>query len=205
MTGVCGWLGASAPVADAQAVLTGMARALGCPAEPTSLVAEQGAVTAYSPFAAASMHRADGLLAAIDGRPHFDDDALTQMARSASPAAALALAYRRFGNDCLRHVHGSFALAVIDPASNTVLLAVDRMGIQRLCFAPVAGGMVFGGTCDSILAHPAIAAGISRQGLFNYLHAHMVPAPGTIYEGIEKLLPAQFVLLRDGQPTRGFY
>ena len=204
MTGVCGWLGATT-TGDTPAVLTGMLRALGAPDTSQGLAAEGGALAAHSPFGLAYTHAQDGVFAAIDGRPQFDDEALTQAARDTSPAAALALAYRRFGADCVRHVHGSFALAIMEPATRTVLLAVDRIGIHRLCFAPVSGGMVFGGTCDSIIAHPAITPRLNQQGIFNYLSAHMVPAPGTIYEGIEKLLPAQFLLMRNGQTTRGFY
>lgn len=205
MTGVCGWLGATIRTDDTRAVLAKMARALGCVHDSQALVSGDGGMTAYSPFTLSSTHTLDGLLTAIDGRPQFDDDALAQVAYNTSPAAALALAYRQFGPDCLRHVHGSFALAVIEPATHTVLLAIDRIGIHRLCFAPAAGGIVFGGTCDAVIAHPAITPKLSGQGIFNYLSDHMVPAPGTIYEGIEKLLPAQFVVMRNGQITRGFY
>jgi len=204
MTGVCGWFGAPTG-SDAQAVLSRMLHALGASETAQGLTAEGDALGAHSPFGLASAHRDQGVLAAIDGRPRFDDATLAQAAREISPAAALALAYHRFGADCLRHVHGSFALAVIESASRTVLLAIDRMGIHRLCFAPVGGGLVFGGTCDSVIAHPAVAPAISRQGIFNYLYAHMVPAPGTIYEGVEKLLPAQYAMMRDGKLSRGFY
>jgi asparagine synthase (glutamine-hydrolysing) len=203
MTGVCGWLGATA--ADAPPVLNRMLRALGAPEDIQGLTSEGAALGAHSPFGLASLHAADGVLAAIDGRPRFDDPDLARAAREISPAAALATAWRRFGSDLLAHVHGSFALAVIEPAKGTALLAIDRMGIHRLCFAPTAGGLVFGGTCDSVVSHPAFAPKISHQGIFDYLYAHMVPAPGTIYEGVEKLLPAQFLLVRDGKITRDFY
>lgn len=203
MTGVCGWIGATGD--DAPAMLSRMLRALGAPDGTHGMASDGGALGAHSPFALASVHATDGLLAAIDGRPRFDDPALAHAARDTSPAAALALAYRRFGTDCLKHVHGSFALAVVDPATRTALLAIDRMGIHRLCFAPVATGLVFGSTCDSVVTHPAVAPQLSPQGIFNYLYAHMVPAPGTIYEGVEKLLPAQFVTMRDGKITRGYY
>lgn len=204
MTGVCGWIDTTT-VGEARSVLSRMLCALGAPDASDGLTEGSHALGAYSPFGLASTHAADGIFAAIDGRPRFDDDALAQAAGNTSPAAALALAYRRFGPDCLRHVHGTFALALIEPATQTVLLAIDRMGVHRLCFAPTDSGMVFGGTCDSIIAHPAITPKLSRQAIFNYLYAHMVPAPGTIYEGVEKLLPAQYVLRRDGTLTRGFY
>ena len=205
MTGLCGWLGPLGQNSNPTALLSKMLAPLGL-AEPTqNLVLADYALGAFSPFHLASKHEADGLLVAIDGRVTWDMADLTQLAQQHSPAAALHAAYRRWGKGCLTHLHGSFSLAILEPASGMALLAIDRLGINRLCFAPHASGLVFGSTCDSVVAHPAIGRRISSQGIFNYLYHHMVPAPGTIYVGVEKLLPAQYLLHRNGQLERGFY
>ena len=205
MTGLCGWLGTLSQVSNPPALLSKMMTTLGL-AEPTqNLACADYALGAYSPFHLASRHEADGLLAAIDGRVTWDDVDLAQLAQHRSPAVALHAAYRRWGLDCLAHLHGSFAVAILEPSANTALLAIDRLGIQRLCFAPHAAGLVFGSTCDSVTTHPAIGRQISSQGVFNFLYHHMVPAPGTIYAGVEKLLPAQYVQYRNGTLTRDFY
>lgn len=205
MTGLCGWLGPIGQDNNPSVVLGKMMAPLGS-AEPVQNLSKANyALGAYSPFGLASCHEAEGLLAAIDGRVNWDDAELARVAQERSPAAALHAAYRRWGKDCLRHLHGPFALAILEPASGVALLAIDRLGIQRLCFAPHAAGLVFGSTCDSVTAHPAIGRHISSQGIFNFLYHHMVPAPGTIYSGVEKLLPAQYLLYRNGQPERGFY
>ena len=205
MTGLCGWLGPIGQDNNPSVVLGKMMAPLGS-AEPVQNLSKANyALGAYSPFGLASCHEAEGLLAAIDGRVNWDDAELARVAQERSPAAALHAAYRRWGKDCLRHLHGPFALAILEPASGVALLAIDRLGIQRLCFAPHAAGLVFGSTCDSVTAHPAIGRHISSQGIFNFLYHHMVPAPGTIYAGVEKLLPAQYLLYRNGQPERGFY
>ncbi len=205
MTGLCGWLGPIGQDSNPSVVLGKMMAPLGSAEPVQNLSSTNYALGAYSPFGLASCHEAEGLLAAIDGRVNWDDAELARLAQERSPAAALHAAYRRWGKDCLRHLHGPFALAILEPASGVALLAIDRLGIQRLCFAPHAAGLVFGSTCDSVTAHPAIGRHISSQGIFNFLYHHMVPAPGTIYSGVEKLLPAQYLLYRNGQPERGFY
>lgn len=206
MTGLCGWLKPTSLPGDASATLAQMRAGLGGGnGRETPTATPTHALTACSPFNAASTHATDGLFAAIDGRPHWDDPALAQIARETSPAAALLAAYRRDGVDCLRQVHGAFGLAILEPARATALLAIDRMGIHRMCFAARGDTLAFGSTTDSVVAHPTIGRTLSDQGIFNYLFYHMVPAPGAIYAGVEKLLPAQYLLFRAGEMTRGFY
>lgn len=203
MTGVCGWLG-YAEQNNPSGVLCTMLGFLGDP-QPQATAGREYAAGAYSPFALASCYDADGLIAAIDGQVRWHDAELSGLAKLHSPAFALHTAYRRWGKDCVKHLHNSFALAVMEPATRTVLLAIDRLGIHRLCFAPYTGGIVFGSSCNSVTAHPAIGSRIHAQGIFNFLYHHMVPSPGTIFSGVEKLLPAQYLLYQDGRITRGFY
>ena len=206
MSGICGWLHSSGLEGDANTTLARMRIGLGAPEPSTTTDSKPTyALTAYSPFNTASTHSENGLHAAIDGRTRWDIPELAQMGSAISPAAALINAYRRYGKDCLKHLHGTFSLALMEPATGTALIAIDRMGIHRLCFAAQCEGIVFGSTTDSVTAHPAIGRSISQQGIFNYLFYHMIPAPGTIYNGIEKLLPAQYAVLQNGQISRGFY
>lgn len=205
MTGLCGWLGLSGQDSNPPLLLDKMMAALGSAKPSHGSATASYAIGAYSPFGLASCHETEGLAAAIDGRATWDDAGLARLAQERSPAAALIAAYQKWGKNCLMHLHGPFSLAILEPASGTALLAIDRLGVHRLCFAPHASGLVFGSTCDSVVAHPAIGRRISSQGVFNYLYHHMVPAPGTIHEGIEKLLPAQYLLYGNGQQERGFY
>lgn len=206
MTGLCGWVSPAGLTSEANATLAEMRIGLGGGAgKEASIVTSTHALAAFSPFNTMSIHEDYGLCAAIDGRPHWEDPTLAKIAREVSPAAALIAAYRHDGVDCLRQVHGNFGLAIMEPASGTALLAIDRMGIHRLCFSARDKALVFGATTDSVVAHPAVGRVLSDQGIFNYLFYHMVPAPGTIYAGVEKLLPAQYLLFRDGKLTRGFY
>jgi len=206
MTGVCGWLTPATPVENAQETLTRMRAGLGAKeSDVSSIVGPFQAAAAWSPFGLASIYEDQDLVAIIDGRVSWDGSDLSRLAREVSPAAALLVCYRRHGVDCLRRIHGRFSIVVIESNTRTLLLAIDRMGVDRMCFSVRDGGVVFGSTVDSVIAHPFIERQLSHQGIYNYLFQHTVPAPGTIYEGVEKLLPAQYLLLRDGVTNSGFY
>lgn len=187
-------------------VLARMNAALGAgPNIEAPLASNTHGLCAFSPFGLGSTHAEQGLLAAVDGRVQWDDAELMRICREICPAASLIAAYRRWGKDCLTRLHGTFALAVLEPASGSALLAIDRMGVNRLCFALSGDGLVFATAADSVIAHPSVGRKLSNQGIFNYLFCHMVPAPGSIYEGVEKLLPAEYIQFDRGTLTRGFY
>jgi len=62
------------------------------------------------------------------------------------------------------------------------LLAIDRIGIQRLCYGQtMQDGVVFGSTADAVRQHPEMDSTIDNQHVFSYLFFHAVPSPGTIY------------------------
>jgi len=82
---------------------------------------------------------------------------------------------------------------------------VDRAGAQPLCYAEVGGGLAFAGRADALTAHPEVSSALDQQAIFDYLYFHLVPAPTSIFQGVKKLLPAQFVEWRNGQLNTGFY
>jgi asparagine synthase (glutamine-hydrolysing) len=79
------------------------------------------------------------------------------------------------------------------------------MGIRPLAFKPQDGLLVFASQLDQILAHPEVSSTISQQSLFDYLYFHTIPSPGSIYAGITKLQPGEFVEINNRQTSHGFY
>ncbi|MEW6678680.1 MAG: asparagine synthase C-terminal domain-containing protein [Pseudomonadota bacterium] len=148
-----------------------------------------------------SLAREGHLAAAITGRPRFDDPELAAL----EPAAALLRLWQRHGRETPRHVHGNFSLAVVDTGDQTVFLALDRIGAEKLAYAPGTDSCVFGSQADMVAAHPEVGTELDPQGLFNYLYFFEVPAPGSIFRKVHKLLPGQWVHWRQGQISQGFY
>ena len=85
------------------------------------------------------------------------------------------------------------------------LIAIDRIGIHSLSYALQDGVFVYSTSTGSVVRHPKITRRINPQAIFNYLYFYDVPSPGTVFEGVEKLLPAQYIEFRDGKPEKGFY
>ena len=142
---------------------------------------------------------------AVTGRPWWSERSFQSIASEKGHAQAAAEAYRRLGPGLLQHLHGAFALAIFEPGSGHALIAVDRVGTQPLAFSAVDGTLVIASRADAILAHPDVSKVLDPQGLFNYLYFHMVPSPGSIYQGMEKLLPGEYLTYANGMINRSFY
>ncbi len=207
MGGYCGWINSAPESGRAEEVLSGMlARGIGNGhAAERPMLAGASAIATRPGVVPVSTHRAGALLVAIEGRPRWNSAELTALTTQRGYAAALAEAYRRHGSECLKHLLGTFALAIVDAESASGLLAVDRMGIRTLCYANPSARLVFGSSAESVATHPRVGRGLSLQAIYNYLYCHMVPAPGTIYEGVQKLRPGECVVFRDGSVERRFY
>ena len=207
MAGICGWIGGSLESGQAERVLADMlARADGNNAgtEKRALVGSS-ALAARPGVVPVSIHRSGALLAAVQGRIRWHSPELAALAAKGSCAVALVEAYRRHGSDCLQHMGGAFAIAIVDTASPSGLLAVDRMGIRTLCYANPSRCLVFGSSAEGVAAHPEVGGALSNQAIFNYLFCHVVPAPSTIFEAVHKLRAGECVSFGEDTVERRFY
>ncbi len=204
MDGIFGWLGDHGAHQD---LIRHMGRA-GC-LSPEGLLQEHSSqmlgVAACSRFGKAAIHVENGLAAAVHGRPRFLDEELAFIARDRNSAVAVAHGWLRFGDQLPTLMHGSFALAVLEPLRKNAFLALDRAGAERLCYANQGGQLVFGSSAQSVAAHPAAGRDIDPQAIYDYLYFHAIPAPRSLYRGVHKLLPGQYASLKNGQVRTGFY
>jgi len=202
MGSICGWLATDGPPAEVND-LSKMAQSAVTEAPQTAK--ETWLATGALSVRGGALHRAEGILAAIEGRPHWRNAELDRLARDRGQAAALTEAFRRFQKDLVHHLHGPFALVVLDTNRQEALLAIDRLGIRPLAFAAGDHGLVFGSQVTSLLAHPQIKARSRPQAIFDYLYFHMVPSPDTFFRGIKKLRPGERLVFRQGRLEREFY
>nr|WP_238985371.1 asparagine synthase C-terminal domain-containing protein [Nitrosococcus halophilus] len=147
----------------------------------------------------------EGLVVAITGQPWWSDSELERIAREQGEGDALGEAYRRHGTGLLQYLHGAFAMAVLEGRSGRVFAAVDRVGQEPLYYAAAGGGFVLGSSADCVRAHPGIDCSLSSQAIYNYVYAHMVPSPGTIYSSLHKLPGGHYVEYDGNQIHMGSY
>lgn len=117
---------------------------------------------------------------------------------SPSDAGVLLPLYEKFGMDFLKSLDGMFALALWDNERRELILARDRIGIKPLYYAPVKEGLLFSSEPRAILASPLYNKQFNFKAFDQYLTYDYVPAPLTIFQGIFRLEPGQFLSYRDG-------
>lgn len=95
----------------------------------------------------------------------------------------------------LRAAVGMFSIALWDQEENKLTLARDRFGEKPLYWGWQGNSLIFGSELKSLKAHPDFHAKIDRGALSLLIRHNYIPAPYSIYEGIEKLLPGHFVVI----------
>jgi asparagine synthase (glutamine-hydrolysing) len=111
-------------------------------------------------------------------------------------------AYEEFGEACVEHLDGMFALAIWDGTRERLILARDRFGKKPLCYSAAGPDVAFASELQALLpAVPAASRELDRDALGDYLAYMAIPAPHTIYKGVRKLPPAH-LLVADRQRIR---
>jgi asparagine synthase (glutamine-hydrolysing) len=203
--GIGGWVRFNTASESAESATARMLqRVAGQPA--TRYTTERwGEAFAYGEAGNHSFAEAESVSAIIKGRPRWPDAELRRMAADRNDATALLECYGRYGPGFLDHMRGSFALALVDGRKPWVILAVDRMGIERLCLARTADGLGFGTSAEVVAQCASDSPRLNRQAVFDYLYREIVPSPETIFDGVEKLLPGQCATFDGNTVQRKFY
>jgi asparagine synthase (glutamine-hydrolysing) len=93
----------------------------------------------------------------------------------------------------LSRVNGMFAFALWDRQDRVLYLGRDRLGEKPLYYGWIGDVFLFGSELKALRAHPRFGAEINLEALALYLRHNCVPAPHSIYRGVQKLLPGTFL------------
>lgn len=92
------------------------------------------------------------------------------------------------GKKFIDHLNGMFAIALYDGQSHRLTLVRDRLGIKPLYWAELAGGgIVFASEIKALFASGLIKSHIDESAVSLYLAHGYVPAPNTLFRGVNKL------------------
>ena len=119
--------------------------------------------------------------------------------RSASDTEVLPHLYEEYGDEMLRELNGMFAFALWDSRRRRLLIGRDRFGEKPLYWGVFDNTLLFASEPKVLLAHPAVKPALNLQALRQYLSFDYVPAPLSIYDGINKLPAAHKLVLEDGR------
>jgi asparagine synthase (glutamine-hydrolysing) len=118
--------------------------------------------------------------------------------RSRTDTETIVHLYEEHGPSCLSHLRGMFAFAVWDERTGTLFLARDRVGKKPLYYHHTSRSFSFGSEIKALLQDPDIPVRPDLTAIHHYLTYQDVPSPWTAFEGIKKLPPAHYLLLRNG-------
>jgi len=199
MSGICGWLYKN-PTQGSTIELNQMASKLPDGGDQIQVVN-----TECIKLAALTKHKntitsfSNDISVAVDGDLRWKISEYQQVQDAKGPAEAIALAYRKLGEKFLSSLGGTYSLALYAKAEDTLLLAVDRMGIKPLCYSsPDPHRIVFASNLMALTQHPNVPSTFAPQSIYNYVSFHFIPSPQTIFNNVFKLEPGQYLKFKNG-------
>ena len=112
----------------------------------------------------------------------------------------LLACYLCWGQDCVRHFNGVFALAIYEEKQKRLFLARDPMGIKPLFYRTHGEKFLFGSEIKNILAFPGEKAVLTREGAMELVMLGPGRMPGSgVYESIRELKPGCFGIYHLGK------
>lgn len=119
--------------------------------------------------------------------------------RSRTDTEVLIHGYERWGIEgLLRRVRGMFAFGLWDERQGVFHAARDHLGKKPLFYAQRAGSLSFASTLPSLLELLGTTPTVSHESVLDYLVNTYVPAPWSIFEGVQKLCPGHLLTFRPG-------
>ena len=139
-----------------------------------------------------------------------------------SDTEALVHAYEEWGEDCVRHLRGMFAICVVDGRQtpgdvgpnvesscldgrnfrvDRVFLARDRLGIKPLYYYRNEGAVLFASEVRALLASGLVPRRLDHYGLQSYLAFGSVQEPLTSIEGVSSLPPGHTLTINPEQES----
>lgn len=97
--------------------------------------------------------------------------------------------YEEYGLDFVKHLRGMFAVAIWDSRNQTLVVARDRLGIKPLYFVDNGTRLLFASEIKALFQDEAVPSRLDLEALSLYLSFKYVPAPLTMFEGIQSLPP----------------
>ena len=128
--------------------------------------------------------------------------------RGHSDTEVVLAAFEAWGIEkTLTKLVGMFAMAIWDRSEHALTLVRDRAGEKPLYWGMLEGRLTFGSELKAFEGLASASLRTNQSAIPLLLQFGYIPAPHSIYEGIEKLMPGTWMrFTRPGAPTsRGVY
>ena len=101
--------------------------------------------------------------------------------------------YLEFGVNSFSKLDGMFAFSIYDKRINKLFITRDFFGEKPLYYSNVNENFIWGSELKSVKSQLKFFPEISKKGLELFFSLTYIPAPYTIYEGVSKLEPNNYI------------
>ena len=98
--------------------------------------------------------------------------------------------------NCLKKLNGMFAFVVYDSLERSITAVRDRLGVKPLYYYFDGNNFIFASEAKAILQHQLYRKSLNFEALSDYLSYGYITGSNTIYENINKLEPAQYMVIK---------
>ncbi|HEY1432400.1 MAG TPA: asparagine synthase (glutamine-hydrolyzing) [Stellaceae bacterium] len=107
--------------------------------------------------------------------------------------------YRRYGLDFTTHLRGMYAIALHDPAAGHLVLTRDPFGIKPLYYAETPRAFAFASEPGALIEAGIVSPQLVRSVRNELLQMQFTTGRETIFAGINRVLPGETVVVRQGR------
>jgi asparagine synthase (glutamine-hydrolysing) len=118
--------------------------------------------------------------------------------RTSSDTEVLLQLLIREGERALQKLNGFFAFAFYDKQTRELLIARDRFGIKPIHYLHDQDKLIFASEVKSLFEY-GVERRLNQTALYTYLQLNYLPAPFSMIQGMNKLLPGHFLRIRNGK------
>lgn len=121
---------------------------------------------------------------------------------NSSDALLCLLLFNKYGCNFARLLNGPFCIVLLQKEEGRLWIYRDHLGQHPVFFSHLDNGYtIFSDDLAHLRSFPGRPAKVSLKSLSDFLSLGYIPSPGTIYDGISKLMPGHCLELRtDGTP-----
>lgn len=118
--------------------------------------------------------------------------------KSQSDSEVVLHAYEEWGIDCLERFIGMWAFAIWDEQKKILFSSRDRLGVKPFYYFYNEDIFIFASEIKAILEYPGIERYADIQSVYEYLYLGYSLDDKTWIKGINKLNPAHYLILSNG-------
>ena len=173
---------------------------------PSNYQASGKVLFGWTGWDAANTAEADGIIVTMDGIIYNR----LELGIDGSDAQVMVSLYLKYGFEgALQRLNGDLAVALYDPAEETLWLGRDRIGIKPLYYTAQPGLFAFASRPRSLLSLPGVSRNVNRQFTAIFAGSHYRyfdnDPHASPYQDVAQLPAAHYLRFKDGHIHKGVY